>query len=325
MIGNSGSVWIMSDGYRGGAVLAEVVRSGFAESVHRGSVVVLDAGGAPVAVRGDGRGPVFPRSSNKPLQSVGMLRAGLRLDDDADLALTCASHWGEDVHVTRVERLLERHGFAGADLHCPPDLPAGPAVRDEALRAGQAPTRTRMNCSGKHTGMLLTCRAAGWPTDGYWEPAHPLQRTLRATAEELTGEPVAAVGVDGCGAPVFAFSLTGMAQAFLRLVHAAPGSFERQVADAMRAHPRLIAGTGALDTVIMTDVPGLLAKGGAEGFAAVAVPGAGAVAMKIDDGNMRAIPVVLRAALGALGVAWTPPPSPVLGGGHIVGELSSTW
>ncbi|GAB7042523.1 MULTISPECIES: asparaginase [Catenuloplanes] len=315
----------MSDGYRGGAVLAEVVRSGFAESVHRGSVVVLDAGGAPVAVRGDGRGPVFPRSSNKPLQGVGMLRAGLRLDDDADLALVCASHWGEDVHVTRVERLLDAHGFAGADLHCPPDLPAGPAARDEALRAGQAPTRTRMNCSGKHTGMLLTCRAAGWSPDGYWEPAHPLQQTVRATAEELTGEPAAAVGVDGCGAPVLAFSLTGVAQAFLRLVHAAPGSFERQVADAMRAHPRLIAGTGALDTVLMTDVPGLLAKGGAEGFAAVAVPGVGAVALKIDDGSARAIPVVLRAALATLGVAWTPPPSPVLGGGQTVGELSATW
>ncbi|MDR7274213.1 asparaginase [Catenuloplanes atrovinosus] len=315
----------MRDGYRGGAVLAEVVRSGFTESVHRGSVVVLDAGGAPVAVRGDGRGPVFPRSSNKPLQGVGMLRAGLRLEAESDLALVCASHWGEDVHVSRVEALLDAHGFAGADLRCPPDLPAGPVPREAALRAGEAPTRTRMNCSGKHTGMLLTCRAAGWSTDAYWDPAHPLQRMLRATAEELTGEPVAAVGVDGCGAPVFAFSLTGVAQAFLRLVHAAPGSFERQVADAMRAHPRMVAGTGALDTVIMTEVPRLLAKGGAEGFAAVAVPGAGAIALKIDDGNPRAIPAVLRAALGTLGVDWTAPPSPVLGGGETVGELSATW
>ncbi|MFI5838831.1 asparaginase [Catenuloplanes sp. NPDC051500] len=315
----------MRDGYRGGAVLAEAVRSGFTESTHRGSVVVLDAGGAPLAVRGDGRGPVFPRSSNKPLQGVGMLRSGLRLDDDADLALVCASHWGEDVHVSRVEALLGAHGFAGADLHCPPDLPAGPAVRDEALRAGQVPTRTRMNCSGKHTGMLLACQAAGWTTDGYWEPSHPLQRQLRATAEELTGEPAAAAGVDGCGAPVLAFSLTGVAQAFLRLVHAAPGSFERQVADAMRAHPRLVAGTGATDTLLMTQVPGLLAKGGAEGFAAVAVPGAGAVALKIDDGAMRAIPAVLSAALGALGVDWEPPPSPVLGGGEPVGELRAVW
>ncbi|WP_033341920.1 asparaginase [Catenuloplanes japonicus] len=314
----------MRDGYRGGAVLAEVVRSGFAESVHRGSVVVLDAGGAPVAVRGDGRGPVFPRSSNKPLQGVGMLRSGLRLDD-ADLALVCASHWGEDVHVNRVEELLDAHGFGGADLHCPPDLPLGPTPREEALRAGQAPTRTRMNCSGKHTGMLLTCQAAGWTTDGYWEPAHPLQRQLRATAEELTGEPVAAVGVDGCGAPVLAFSLTGVAQAFLRLVHAAPGSFERQVADAMRAHPGMVAGAGAPDTLLMTQVPGLLAKGGAEGFAAVAVPGAGAIALKIDDGNHRAIPAVLSAALGTLGVSWTAPPSPVLGAGETVGELRATW
>ena len=131
-----------------------------------------------------------------------------------------------------------------------------------------------MNCSGKHTGMLRTCVAAGWSTDDYPLPDHPLQKQIRTAVEDLAGEPVTAIGVDGCGAPVMAISLRGLAGAFLRCATAAPGSDERRVADAMRAHPTLVSGTGADDEHLMTGVPGLLSKGGAEGVLAVAVPGA---------------------------------------------------
>jgi L-asparaginase II len=319
----------MSESYLGGVPLAEVVRSGFTEGLHRGSVVVLDATGSVVASAGDVRSPIFPRSSSKPLQAIGMLRSGLRLCDAADLALVCASHHGEDFHLARVRALLRSAGLAESALRCPPDLPIGEAAKAAVLRAGGGPSRIQMNCSGKHAGMLLTCLAAGWSVEEYWRPEHPLQERLRAAVEEYAGEDVAAVGVDGCGAPVLAVSLTGLAGAFGRLVAAEPDSVERTVADAMRAHPELVGGTGADDTRLMAGLPGLLAKGGAEGVQAVAVPGRGAVAIKIDDGGMRARMPVLVSALSRLGV--TAPvlddlaELPLYGGGEPVGAVRALW
>ncbi|MFG2103141.1 asparaginase [Micromonospora echinaurantiaca] len=324
-----GTVHPVGKTYEGGAPLAEVVRSGFVEGVHRGSVVVLDATGATVAGAGDVTSPVFPRSANKPMQAVGMLRAGLPLTDPADLALVSASHAGEEFHLARVGALLARAGLAESALHCPPDLPVGEAARAAVLRAGGGPSRIQMNCSGKHSGMLLTCGAAGWARDGYWRPEHPLQQRLRDAIEEFTGERAAAVGVDGCGAPVLAVSLTGLAGAYLRLVSAEPGSVPRTVADAMRAHPELVGGTEADDTRLMRGIPGLLAKVGAEGVIAAALPGVGAVAVKIDDGAGRARMPVLVSALRRLGVA-----APVLteyaelplfGGGVPVGAVRPLW
>ncbi|MEV6816981.1 asparaginase [Micromonospora sp. NPDC051296] len=319
----------MGKTYRGGAPLAEVVRSGFVEGVHRGSVVVLDAAGAVLAAAGDVTSPVFPRSSNKPMQAVGMIRAGLPLTESADLALVAASHAGEEFHLARVGGLLAGAGLGEDDLHCPPELPVGEEARVAVLRAGGGPTRIQMNCSGKHAGMLLTCRAAGWPADGYWRPEHPLQQRLRDAVEEFTGEQAAAVGVDGCGAPVLAASLTGLAGAYLRLVTAEPGTAPRAVADAMRAYPEIVGGTQADDTRLMRGVPGLLAKVGAEGVIATALPGVGAVALKIDDGAGRARMPVLVSALRRLAVD-----APVLeefaevplfGGGLPVGAVRPLW
>ncbi|WFE32369.1 asparaginase [Micromonospora sp. WMMD975] len=319
----------MGKTYEGGVPLAEVVRSGFVEGVHRGSVVVLDAAGSPVAGAGDVTSPIFPRSSNKPLQAVGMLRAGLPLTDPADVALVAASHAGEEFHVERVVALLRGAGLGEDALHCPADLPFGEAAREAVLRAGGGPSRVLMNCSGKHAGMLLTCLAAGWPLDGYWRPEHPLQQRVTATVEEFTGEPVAAVGVDGCGAPVHAVSLTGLARAFRRLVTAEPGTVERGVADAMRAYPEMVGGTVADDTRLMLGVPGLLAKIGAEGVMAAAVPGVGVVALKIDDGAARPRMPVLTSALTRLGlgapVLTEYAEFPLLGGGLPVGAVRPVW
>jgi L-asparaginase II len=312
-----------------GVVLAEVVRSGFVEGVHRGSVVVLDASGSRRDSAGDVVGPIFPRSSSKPMQAVGMLRAGLRPPTPADLALICGSHLGERFHTDRVRALLRSADLDAAALRCPADLPMGVAAREAVLRGGGGPEPITMNCSGKHAGMLLTCLAAGWPTDDYLDAAHPLQKALAAAIADLAGESIAATGVDGCGAPVLAFSLTGLAGAFLRLVDAVPPTPERQVADAMRAHPELVAGTGAEDTVLMGGVPGLLSKVGAEGVMVAAVPGVGAVAVKIDDGAARARVPVLVSGLRRLGVdapvltEWAD--SPLLGGGARVGEVRALW
>ncbi|HEX6500348.1 MAG TPA: asparaginase [Micromonosporaceae bacterium] len=315
--------------YQGGEPLAQVVRSGFVEGYHRGSVVVLDATGGTVAQAGDVTSPVFPRSSNKPMQAVGMLRSGLDLADPADLALVSASHSGEPFHIDRVRKLLASAGLSEDDLRCAEDLPLSESARAAVLRAGGGKARILMNCSGKHTGMLVTCVAAGWPIDDYRSPEHPLQVRLRAAVEDVSGERVSAVGVDGCGAPVLAISLRALATAFLRLVSAAPGTDERAVADAMRAHPELVSGTGADDARLMRGVAGLLSKGGAEGVLAVAVPGVGAVAIKIDDGAARARLPVLVSALRRLGVHAPVLDEvaefPMLGGGVPVGAVRAIW
>ena len=191
-------------------------------------------------------GPIFPRSSNKPMQAVGDAARRAALADPADLALVAASHSGEPFHVDRVRALL-RSGRADRGR---PALPAGPAAvarRPGTACCGPAAARRRccMNCSGKHTGMLLTCVAAGWSTDGLSRPRRTRCRRRAGTAvEDLAGEPVAAIGVDGCGAPVLAISLTGLARAFLRLCRRRAGYAAAAVADAMRAHPELVSGTG---------------------------------------------------------------------------------
>jgi len=186
---------------------------------------------APVGIVDE---PMFPRSSNKPMQAVAMLRSGLSLPDPADLALVAASHDAEPFHVERVRSLLHGHGLSEADLRCPADLPLSDTARVAVLRDGGGPSPVLMNCSGKHTGMLLTCLAAGWSTSDYTDPGHPLQKACRHAVEDLSGEWVDAVGVDGCGAPVMAISLSGLARAFLAVVSAEPGTARRSVADAMR-------------------------------------------------------------------------------------------
>ncbi len=307
-----------------GVDLVEVTRSGAVESVHRGSLVVLGADGGVLVKLGVPDQPTFPRSSTKPLQAVGMLHAGLDLDH-ADLALATGSHAGEPVHVDRVRGLLTSRGLPESALACPPDYPLSEAARDRLLANGGGRGRVFMNCSGKHTAMLLTCLAAGWPTAGYLDPGHPLQQALRGTSADLAGEPVVAVAVDGCGAPAFAHSLSAVARAFARLVTAEPGSPERRVADAMRAYPDMVAGTGREDTVAMRAVPGLVLKGGAEGVHVGALASGAAFAFKLDDGASRGRPPLIAAALRRLGVdtselAELAEPA-VLGGGQRVGSV----
>jgi L-asparaginase II len=315
----------VSDLYLGGEPLAEVVRSGFVESRHSGSVVVLDATGEVAAWAGDVLGPIFPRSANKPMQAAGMLAAGLTATP-AELAIISASHRGQPAHVAAVRGVLA--GIPPAALGCPADYPLSDDARDALVRAGGERAPLYMNCSGKHAGMLRTCAANGWPLAGYLDPAHPVQVAIRAGVESLAGEPAAATGVDGCGAPLLAVSLRGLAAAFLRLVSAPEGTGPRLVADAMRAHPDLVSGTDAEghDTQLMRAVPGLVSKIGAEGVLAAAVPGVGAVALKIDDGSPRARLPVLNAAFSRLGLSFPEYADvPVLGGGSRVGEVRAVW
>ena len=283
------------------ALLAEVVRSGFVEGGHRGSLVALAADGSRVLDLGEPDAPVFPRSSNKPLQAVGLLERGLDLDGEL-LALAAASHSGESFHLDGVRRLLASAGLDESDLQTPPDLPVDEVEKLAYVAAGGTASRLAMNCSGKHAAMLATCVANGWPTDTYLDPAHPLQQSLRATVERLAGETSVAVGVDGCGAPLFALTLTGLARAFAAVATAPAGTPEHRVATAIRRHPAWLGGTRRDVTALVAGVPGLVAKDGAEGVYAAALPDGRAVALKIDDGAQRARPPVMTAALRALGV-----------------------
>jgi len=286
-------------------VVAEVVRSGFTESRHRGAVAGLAADGTQVISAGGTAVPFFPRSANKPLQATAMLRCGLDLNAEL-LALAAASHSGEDFHVDGVRKILSGAGLTEDDLGCPPSWPLDLETARRLIARGEGMSRIRMNCSGKHAAMLATCVLNDWPTRGYLAPDHPLQLAIRRTVEELAGQGVSAAGVDGCGAPLFALTLTGLARAFRALVLAAPGTPERRVADAMRAHPEWTSGTSRDERLLMDAVPGLLVKGGAEGvdaFALADADGVRAGAVKIDDGAYRARTPVTVAALRLLGAA----------------------
>ncbi len=309
-------------------VVAEVVRSGFVESRHRGSVVAVGADGTVLWTVGVVDSPVFPRSSNKPLQATAMVRNGLPLRGRL-LALTCGSHSGESEHIAGVREILAGAGLEESALQTPADYPLDEIARTEWIRAGGRRQPIAMNCSGKHAGMLATCVTNGWDTGEYLRADHPLQTRIVEVFAELTGEPVDAVGVDGCGAPLLATSLVGLARAFSRLVQAPAESAEGAVAAAIAGDPVMVSGSRRDEPPLLRAYPGSIGKSGAEACHAFALPDGTAVAMKIEDGADRARPVVLAGALRRLGldadVLDASGPSHVLGGGRPVGEVRAAF
>jgi L-asparaginase II len=304
--------------------VAEVVRNAFVESVHFGHVVALRAFGDVALAAGDISAPMLPRSTNKLVQAAAMLRAGLDLDGEL-LALAASSHSGESYHLEGVRAILRNAGLDESALQNTPDLPASGPDRRAWIIAGRQPSAIAQGCSGKHAAMLATCVAAGWPTDSYRDPEHPLQQAISAVLEQLSGDRVTATVVDGCGAPAMAITLTGLARSFAALATAAGSSPEGNVAAAVRAYPQWVGGTGRSVTRLMEGVPGLIVKDGAEGVYAAALPDGRAVAVKVSDGSDRACVVVLLAALRALGLpaeaAADLATRPVLGHGRPVGEI----
>ncbi|WP_343036538.1 asparaginase [Flexivirga aerilata] len=283
-------------------VVAQVERGGFVESVHRGVAVITTPSGEVDFAIGDATAPHFPRSSNKPMQTLAMLRSGLTLPEPRLVALSAASHSGEAFHLEGVRAILAAAGLTEGDLQNTPDLPYDETARDEWLRAGNGPTSITQNCSGKHAAMLATCVVNGWDTATYRDPSHPLQQAMAATISELAGEQVAATAVDGCGAPVMAISPAGLARAFGVIAAAKEGSHEATVRDAIRAHPEYLGGTRRDVTALIRGVDGLIAKDGAEAVYAVGLADGRGLAVKIADGGQRARPVVMAALLRRAGV-----------------------
>ncbi len=284
--------------------VVEIVRSGFVEGRHHGSVVVLDASGEVELSVGAVDVPMLPRSCVKPLQAVAMLRMGLELDAEL-LALASASHSGEPFHLEGVRRILDTVGLDEHALRTPPDFPLDDEERNQALRDGHDRSSIAMNCSGKHAAKLATCVVNGWPTESYLDADHPLQRGIRATLEELTGHPVSTVAVDGCGAPLFDTTLVGLARAFSRLATATDGP-ELRVAQAVRDFPEWVSGTRRDEARLLHAVPGAICKAGAESCYALALADGRSVALKVEDGAARARPIVMAAVLERIGVAELP-------------------
>ncbi len=275
--------------------LVQVVRDGLVESVHFGSRVVLGPGGEVLEAGGDVDQPGYPRSTAKLMQATGMVRLGLDLPPDL-LALAAASHSAEEFHLAGATRILDGAGLTEDDLRCPAHLPHDPVLHDRWIAEGRAPRRLAHCCSGKHSAMLATARLNGWSTGDYLDPAHPLQRRLAETVAELAGEPVAHTAVDGCGAPLFAISLRGLARAVQRVATAPHGTAEHRVAEAIRKHPEMLAGPNRDVTQLMTAVPGLIAKDGAEAVQIAILPDGTTVAVKIADGSERGrMPATLAA------------------------------
>ena len=314
-------------------VVAEIVRSGFVEGHHYGSIVALAADGTVEWSVGEVVAPVLPRSSNKPLQALAMVELGLDLPPDL-LALACASHSGEPFHVEGVRRTLASAGLDESALQTPPDYPLDDEAREAVLRAGGSKTSILMNCSGKHAAMLATCVVRGWDTASYLDPAHPLQVAILETFARLTGEPVTTVAIDGCGAPLLSTSLTGLARAFASLATATDGP-EHRVAEAIRRHPEFVSGTTRDELALHRAIPGLIGKAGAESCYAVALPDGRAWALKTDDGAPRVRPVLMAAALrrsGVLDEAGIDAAAVdatgqlvLLGGGRPVGEIRAVF
>jgi L-asparaginase II len=314
-------------------VVAEIVRSGFVEGHHYGSIVALAADGTVDWSVGEVVAPVLPRSSNKPIQALAMVELGLDLPPDL-LALACASHSGEPFHVDGVRRTLASAGLDESALQTPLDYPLDDDAREAVIRQGGARSSILMNCSGKHAAMLATCVLKGWDTDTYLDADHPLQVAILQTFTRLTGEPVTTIAIDGCGAPLLSTSLTGLARAFAALASATEGP-EHRVAEAIRRHPEFVSGSTRDELTLHRAIPGLIGKAGAESCYAVALPDGRAWALKTDDGAPRVRPVLMAEALRRSGVldedgvdaeaVAATGRLDLLGGGKPVGEIRAAF
>lgn len=313
--------------------LALVERSGFVESRHIGSAVVVDPAGEVTLALGDVTAPIFARSTLKFFQTLASLAVGAKLEGP-QLAIATASHWGTPGHVALAREILHSHGVAESELQCPADFPGSREARDQVVLENGGPLPVYYNCSGKHAAFLAACAAAGLDRKHYLEPDHELQKQVRSVIERMTGERPAASGIDGCGAPVHAISLTALARGLSKMQTSAESSpfalyrNSARILTAIRRDPWIIQGEGGANTVCIREL-GVIAKGGAEGILVMAAPDGTTVAVKCLDGSSRATTLVglgLLSIVGALDAKRVQAVLPKLrldieGGGRPVGSI----
>jgi L-asparaginase II len=274
-----------------GAVLAKVTRGDLVESLHLGHLIALNADGSTYLSKGSPELPIYPRSAIKSLQAAAMLKAGLKVELN-ELAIICASHSGSQNHIDLVTKMLTSRDISISQLKNAVDKPLG--EKEKITWGEKAPSQLAQNCSGKHAGMLITCQKNGWDMNTYLDLDHPLQVAIKNEIEELSGEKVSATSVDGCGAPLFAISLIGLANAISNLVKSKEDLYE-QIVSACMKYPELVAGDERLTTRMMRAVLGLFMKEGAEGVQVCALSDGRVIAIKIIDGSWRPVaPIIME-------------------------------
>jgi L-asparaginase II len=303
-----------------GEILLEVVRNEMVESVHAGHVLILGADGKEIVRMGDIDQLIYPRSAVKSLQASAMLRAGLKLSAP-QLALACASHAGSPAHLEMARSTLASVGLDESALRNTPDKPLDPLER--ATWGNKAPTSLAANCSGKHAAMVATCKTNGWDLATYKSPEHWLQQVIKSEFERLSGEKITKVGVDGCGAALFAISLRGLAQA-IRNLTLSQESIHQEVINACRTNPVMVSGVGRLPTLLMEKVPGLFVKDGAEGVMVMSLPEGQTIVWKMSDGSQRGASSLAVATLSHLGINVDLEREKVMGDGQVVGEIRAS-
>ncbi len=305
---------------RAGEVLLEVVRNEMVESIHNGHLLILDSSGNDLLKLGDVDELIYPRSAVKSLQASAMLRAGLKVSGP-QLALACASHAGSQAHLDVALSILRGAGVDENALRNTPDKPLDP--KERAAWGDKAPTSLAANCSGKHSAMVATCVANGWDLESYKKPDHPLQRAIASEFEKLSGEKITKVGVDGCGAALFAISLRALANA-VRNLTLSNEPIHQEVVNACRNNPIMVSGIGRLPTLLMQKVPGLFVKDGAEGVMIMSTPKGEVIVWKMSDGSQRGNSPLSIATLSHLGISVDLERENVMGDGQVVGEIRAS-
>jgi L-asparaginase II len=300
-----------------GEILATVTRSGTAESLHLGHLIVLNADGSTYLSKGSPELPIFPRSAVKSLQASAMLKAGLTVSDE-ELAIICSSHSGNQSHINLVIKMLEKRDIPVSALKNSVDKPLG--EKEKIAWGKKSASQLAQNCSGKHAGMLITCKQNGWDMATYLDINHPLQIAIKNEIEELAGEKVSEVSIDGCGAPLFAISLIGLARAISNLVKSKDELYQ-QIVSACTKYPELVAGDGRLTTRMMQAVPGLFMKEGAEGVQVCALRDGRVIAIKIIDGSWRPVAPIIMEIFSRWGVKVPDESVKIYGGGSVIGEV----
>ena len=300
-----------------GEVLAKLTRGDLVESLHLGHLLVLDADGSTNLSKGSPELPIYPRSAIKSLQAAAMLKAGLKVEEK-ELAIICASHSGSQSHIDLVIKMLTLRGISIDQLKNAVDKPLG--EKEKISWGDKPPSQLAQNCSGKHAGMLITCQKNGWEMKTYLNQDHPLQVAIKNEIEVLSGEKVSTTSVDGCGAPLFAISLIGLAKAISNLVKSKEELYQ-QIVLACTTYPDLVAGDGRLTTRMMRAVPGLFMKEGAEGVQVCALSDGRVIAIKIIDGSWRPVAPIIMEIFKRWGVAMPDESVKIYGGASVIGEV----
>jgi L-asparaginase II len=249
-----------------------------------------------------------------------MLKAGLTVSDE-ELAIICASHSGNQSHINLVIKMLEKRDIPISALKNSVDKPLG--EKEKIAWGEKSPSQLAQNCSGKHAGMLITCQQNGRDMKSYLDLDHPLQVAIKNEIEELSGEKVSATSVDGCGAPLFAISLIGLARAISNLVKSKDDPY-KQIVLACTKYPELVAGDGRLTTRMMQAVPGLFMKEGAEGVQVCALRDGRVIVIKIIDGSWRPVAPIIMEIFKKWGIEMPDESVKIYGGHYVVGSVASS-